>query len=141
MGSVTLSTCGSARFPGNVTVPYLSPKLHNESDFEKHSGIESVERWRCTCRDEDHITFEQKGVLSIKCKTADRSREEETETTSSKSDSGRKRKFLISCIMYTSEGTSYVGRAIIFISKEDIARASRTENFKDENVQTREAKS
>ena len=80
----------------------------------------------------------KKVYSSIKCKTADQSREEETENDVVEVGiQGEREKLLIELYhVHVREGTSYVGRAIIFISKEDIARAksngklSKTRTFK-----------
>ena len=73
----------------------------------------------------------KKVYSSIKCKTADQSREEETENDVVEVGiQGEREKLLIELYhVHVREGTSYVGRAIIFISKEDIARAKSLENF------------
>ena len=80
----------------------------------------------------------KKVFSSILCYTADLSREVESENVVVEVGiQGEREKLLIELYhVHVREGTSYVGRAIIFISKEDIARAksngklSKTRTFK-----------
>ena len=73
----------------------------------------------------------KKVYSSIKCKTADQNREEETENDVVEIGiQGEREKLLIELYhVHVREGTSYVGHAVIFISKEDIARAKSNGNI------------